>query len=294
MQSAQTSFENIRKDFPILNRTVRDNKTLVYLDNASTTQKPIQVIDTINDFYKRFIKNSYHPQYQIMIDHILSDLNKGLNVVILLCGRQGTGKSYLSFLIAYMFNKYYFEKDPAFTIDDIYWDVEKFSKAMINLRNQFIVMEETSLSLSNLEWWSDTNKSLNKILDVFRISRVSMCLNLPFLFSLDKAVRLKGNYLLVTHKTSGNKVWASFHKKQMYEDTTKAYYDEIGWFDIPLIPNGEFDYKQYEEKKFGFNADKYKEIKEKLEGKEKKKVGLFGKPTGETVNLKDLGLKTIK
>ena len=32
MQSSQTSFENIRKDFPILERTVRENKPLVYLD----------------------------------------------------------------------------------------------------------------------------------------------------------------------------------------------------------------------------------------------------------------------
>ena len=54
MQSIQTSFENLRKDFPILQRMVRDNKTLVYLDNASTTQKPNQVIDAITD-YKSFI-----------------------------------------------------------------------------------------------------------------------------------------------------------------------------------------------------------------------------------------------
>ena len=52
MQSVQTSFEKLRKDFPILQRTVRDNKTLVYLDNASTTQKPNQVIDAITDYYK--------------------------------------------------------------------------------------------------------------------------------------------------------------------------------------------------------------------------------------------------
>ena len=40
MQSSESIFENIRKDFPILKRKVRDNKSLVYLDNASTTQKP--------------------------------------------------------------------------------------------------------------------------------------------------------------------------------------------------------------------------------------------------------------
>jgi len=42
LQSTDSSFENLRKDFPILKRIVRDNKKLVYLDNASTTQKPNQ------------------------------------------------------------------------------------------------------------------------------------------------------------------------------------------------------------------------------------------------------------
>ena len=65
MQSAQTSFEKIRKDFPILNRTVRDNKALVYLDNASTTQKPNQVIDSINDFYKNHNANIHRAVYAL-------------------------------------------------------------------------------------------------------------------------------------------------------------------------------------------------------------------------------------
>jgi cysteine desulfurase/selenocysteine lyase len=65
MQSAQTSFENLRKDFPILKRTVRDNKTLVYLDNASTTQKPNQVIDAINDFYRNHNANIHRAVYAL-------------------------------------------------------------------------------------------------------------------------------------------------------------------------------------------------------------------------------------
>lgn len=40
-----------RKDFPILTTRV-DNHPLVYLDNASTTQKPQSVIDAISNFYK--------------------------------------------------------------------------------------------------------------------------------------------------------------------------------------------------------------------------------------------------
>ncbi len=65
MQSAQTTFENIRKDFPILKRTVRDNKPLVYLDNASTTQKPTQVIEAITDYYKNHNANIHRAVYAL-------------------------------------------------------------------------------------------------------------------------------------------------------------------------------------------------------------------------------------
>ena len=40
----------IREDFPILKTLVR-GKPLCYLDNAATTQKPQQVIDTLNEYY---------------------------------------------------------------------------------------------------------------------------------------------------------------------------------------------------------------------------------------------------
>ncbi|MEK0348987.1 MAG: aminotransferase class V-fold PLP-dependent enzyme, partial [Nitrosopumilus sp.] len=65
MQSTQISFENLRKDFPILKRTVRDNKRLVYLDNASTTQKPNQVIDSITNYYRNYNSNIHRAVYSI-------------------------------------------------------------------------------------------------------------------------------------------------------------------------------------------------------------------------------------
>lgn len=65
MQSTQSSFENLRKDFPILYRKVRDNKSLVYLDNASTTQKPNQVIDAITDYYQNHNANIHRAVYAL-------------------------------------------------------------------------------------------------------------------------------------------------------------------------------------------------------------------------------------
>ena len=42
----------IAQDFPILNRTIRDGKRLVYLDSGATSQKPNVVIDAESNFYR--------------------------------------------------------------------------------------------------------------------------------------------------------------------------------------------------------------------------------------------------
>lgn len=47
---------NLRKDFPILNEKV-NNKPLVYLDNAATTQKPLCVIEAMSNYYLHLNSN---------------------------------------------------------------------------------------------------------------------------------------------------------------------------------------------------------------------------------------------
>ena len=46
------NFSNIKKEFPIFN-----NKNLIYLDSANSSQKPQSVIDRINDFYSNEFSN---------------------------------------------------------------------------------------------------------------------------------------------------------------------------------------------------------------------------------------------
>ena len=52
-----------KKDFPIL-----EKNNIVYLDSAATTQKPIQVINAINDFYKNSNANPHRGAYKLSID----------------------------------------------------------------------------------------------------------------------------------------------------------------------------------------------------------------------------------
>lgn len=59
------AIEDARGDFPILARPVRDGRRLVYLDNASTTQKPNRVIDAISDYYKNYNANIHRAVYAL-------------------------------------------------------------------------------------------------------------------------------------------------------------------------------------------------------------------------------------
>ena len=47
------SVAEVRKDFPIFERTIRDGKRLVYLDSGATAQKPWAVINAESDFYSK-------------------------------------------------------------------------------------------------------------------------------------------------------------------------------------------------------------------------------------------------
>ena len=55
---------NIRDDFPILQRTSR-GKPLIYLDNGATTQKPQQVIDTIDRYYRQHNANVHRAAHEL-------------------------------------------------------------------------------------------------------------------------------------------------------------------------------------------------------------------------------------
>ncbi len=62
----RTLASKVRADFPILHQKV-NNKPLVYLDNAATSQKPIAVINALKDYYEQYNSNVHRGA------HTLSD-----------------------------------------------------------------------------------------------------------------------------------------------------------------------------------------------------------------------------
>ena len=54
---------NIKRDFPLL-----ENENITYLDSGATTQKPIQVINAVEEFYQRYNANPHRGAYSLSVE----------------------------------------------------------------------------------------------------------------------------------------------------------------------------------------------------------------------------------
>ncbi|AKS42813.1 cysteine desulfurase [Wenzhouxiangella marina] len=57
----------LREQFPVLEREVH-GKPLVYLDNAATAQRPLSVIEAMDDFYRRYNANVHRGVHQLSVE----------------------------------------------------------------------------------------------------------------------------------------------------------------------------------------------------------------------------------
>ncbi|WP_414119860.1 cysteine desulfurase [Corynebacterium nuruki] len=65
MTSATYDVAAVRADFPVLSRTVRDGRPLVYLDSGATSQRPLQVLDAERDFLLHHNAPVHRGAYQL-------------------------------------------------------------------------------------------------------------------------------------------------------------------------------------------------------------------------------------
>lgn len=72
-------FENIKKDFPILEQEI-NGKKLVYLDSAATTQKPAEVINSLNKYYRNNNSN-IHRGVHTLSQRATEDYEQSRNII---------------------------------------------------------------------------------------------------------------------------------------------------------------------------------------------------------------------
>mmetsp|Transcript_32764 Transcript_32764/g.77641 ORF Transcript_32764/g.77641 Transcript_32764/m.77641 type:complete len:485 (-) Transcript_32764:55-1509(-) len=67
--------EQVRDDFPLLKETVHDGKKLIYLDSAATSQKPIQVLDAMDKYWRTSNANVHRGAHALSVK--ATDLYEG-------------------------------------------------------------------------------------------------------------------------------------------------------------------------------------------------------------------------
>ena len=72
--------ERVRRDFPVLKREVRPGVPLIYLDNAATSQRPVQVIAEMTRFYRDHNANIHRGVHTLSVE--ATDLYEGARAKI--------------------------------------------------------------------------------------------------------------------------------------------------------------------------------------------------------------------
>jgi cysteine desulfurase/selenocysteine lyase len=64
MEKSMFDVDLIRNDFPILQQS-KDGHSLVYLDSGATSQKPLPVIEALDDYYRTYNANVHRGIYDL-------------------------------------------------------------------------------------------------------------------------------------------------------------------------------------------------------------------------------------
>lgn len=138
---------NIKKDFPIFSR----DKDLIYLDNASTTQKPSVVIDSLKDFYERTNANVHRGLYP---------LSQKADVI------WKTAHSVVAKYINATFEEVFFVKNAT---EGLNWIAQTISNQFLESDDVIVISEMEHHS--NLLPWKKVSKEKDCILETLPVTK---------------------------------------------------------------------------------------------------------------------------
>ena len=177
--------EKIKSDFPILNIRV-NGKRIVYLDNTATSQKPIQVINAIKEFYEKYNANVHRGMYRLSIKSTELYENSRKKIVKFINARSSReivfvrNTSEAINLIAYSWGLNSLKKDDVILVTEMEHHSNLLPWQMLNkLRNtelRYIKIDKKSmeLDLSNLDKF---NKSNVRLVSIAHVSNVLGTIN---------------------------------------------------------------------------------------------------------------------
>lgn len=109
------------------------------------------------------------------------------NLLIIICGGTGSGKSYCALTVAYLI-------DPSFDVKTrVVFDVESFM-ALLNSgklkKGSVIIWDEAGVGIPAREWYTISNKAISYVLQTFRHLNLCVIFTTPSFDYIDKQTRL--------------------------------------------------------------------------------------------------------
>lgn len=225
------------------------------------------------------------------IRYIKQRIKKNLNMIIVITGKTGSGKSWSSLSLGEML-------DPDFSIERVIFK----AKGLMNLVNRgnlkagsVIVWEEAGIDLSSKSWQSTTNKIINFLIQSFRHKNFILILNAPYSDFVDSTTRklFHAEFQTVSTNLKKKKVTVKPKLLQYNASLKKWYYHylkvkipDIGTVKIRrfAIPKPSEELIQaYERAKTNYTTNLNLEIEEKLNNLDKKDKKIILKPLEQKV-----------
>ncbi|MHA1481992.1 MAG: hypothetical protein ACTSQA_00965 [Candidatus Heimdallarchaeaceae archaeon] len=208
------------------------------------------------------------------VSYIKQRIEKNLNMIIMISGKTGSGKSFSSLSIGEML-------DPDFGIERVIFK----AKDLMNLINRgnlkkgsVIIWEEAGIDLSSKSWQSTTNKIINFLIQSFRHRNFILIMNAPYSDFVDNTTRKLFHAEFQTVSTNLAKKKVTIKPKLLqYNASLKKWYFHYLKVRIPDVgvikvrrwavpkPSSELIIS-YEKAKISYTTALNLEIEEKLGG----------------------------
>jgi len=123
------------------------------------------------------------------------------NLLIIICGQTGSGKSYSALTIAKMINsKFDIKKHVVFNVEDF---MSLLNNGKLR-RGDVIVWDEAGIGIPAREWWTISNKAINYVLQTFRHLNLCVIFTTPSFDYIDKQTRILFHIYIETVKIDYN------------------------------------------------------------------------------------------
>lgn len=201
------------------------------------------------------VKVNPNPQHCYYLDGIMKDnldtmrretLKKDYDTFVVIDGKEGEGKTSLSFQIAMYL-------DPTFDLNRVAFTLDQFVDYVIKAsKGQCIVFDETMGYLSSRRSQSKFNVKLVKIFSEMRSKNLFIILNIPSFFELDKYPAIHRSLCLFHVDRRGFFRGYGYEKKKLLYVNGKKYYsykNPSANFRGRFVKYFPFDKQEYETKK---------------------------------------------